>query len=386
MSGCSVTRMLPKGPVVSDGGRQSTWAEPEASGASYTGDARLDAPVLPFMVFGVTYDLDIVLVSRHPTWEMHEYARIQTPEGSLWIAKDTRASDGNQLLVADLDRIHQWMPEIPLARKSHPLDVTGQTEGDQLDLEITYDNHDDQPVEVHYRGPAPRTETRRRNGSTMGHSRHQVLAVLDLPHRDFGREASIRIGGQSYGLERLLWIKPMRMALTQTQGGIAEGTYRQHDLSADAFQTTHAMPDGPEATQTWTRQRDGDSLVVRQHSELRTLAYRFRLIEGGARELVEAWVTPWNDDEPLFRVTFAPALPDLSRPFEGDYRSRYVMDIGGQRNHAVGTIEVRREGATSVLEIRGDAPWWIADRWATTSIDLSDEAHADVETRVRPCD
>jgi hypothetical protein len=383
--------MLPKGLVLGDDERRATWGDVEPSGATYTGESETTVPVMPFMVFGVTYDLDIVLMSEHPSWEMHEYARIQTPEGPLWIAKDTRASNGNQLLVAGLDALYDWMPEIPLARKSHPVEVTGTTEGESLDLEIRYENHDGEPVHVTYRGLAPQSKLRKRNGSTMGHSRHQVMAVLDLPRREFGDDASIHIGGEPVGIERLLWIKPMRMALTQTQGGIAEGRYRQHPGSSsseapETVQTTHDMPGGPEVDQTWQIEREADHLVVRQHSDLRTLVYRFRVTDAGARELVEARVEPWNGDAPLFRVRFAPSLPDLGRPFEGIHRSRYVMDVGGQRNHAVGTIEARHRGGRTRLETRGEAPWWIANRCATTTVESDDGAGVEVETRVRPCD
>ncbi|MFB6372345.1 MAG: hypothetical protein ABEN55_04400, partial [Bradymonadaceae bacterium] len=210
---CSLTRMLPRGPVVDEQTREAVWEGQSSSGVEYTSQPQVEMPALPFLVFGLRYDLDVVLISRHPKWEMHEYARIAGPDGPIWLAKDTRASDGNQLLVADASDLNGALPEIPLARKPSGLRVDDQSSSDRLDLRFRYENVDGQPVDVRYRGPRPDKRLVQRNGSTMGHSRHQVMAVLDLPYRRFGTQASIAIGDQPYPIRRALGLKPFRLAL-----------------------------------------------------------------------------------------------------------------------------------------------------------------------------
>lgn len=399
LSACSVTRMLPKGPVLSDAERMEQFGDDAASGVAYTGEPRVQHPVLPFLVFGATYDLDIVLVSKHPKWDMHEYARLQTPEGPLWLAKDTRESDGNQLLVADIDEIHTWMPEIPLARKSSPVRVTNRSEDDTLDLEFDYENHDGERVHAEFIGPRLRSKhlQSKRNGSTMGHSRDQVMAVLDLSHRSFGSHASMQIGGTDYGIERAAWVMPLRLALSQTQGGLAEAAYDlrfepRAEERAAGFRSLHHMPGDQTVERSWEVQRQDDELVARQVSDLRTLGYRFRVGGDGEFELLEAWVRAWNAEEPTFHIAFNPALPDLRRRFRGRHESRWVMNVAGRENHAVGRATVTWNSDRPTVDMRAEEPWWVADRCVTTSVEYTAKGSGeqkgvsvDVRTDVRPC-
>ncbi|MDX1747223.1 MAG: hypothetical protein R3324_14905, partial [Halobacteriales archaeon] len=279
---------------------------PEPSRADYTKAATSDLPVLPLLPFAATYDLDVVLMSEHPDWEMHEYARLQTPDGPVWIAKDTRASDGDQLIVADLEDLQSWLPEIPLARKQSPLEVDDRSTEQQLDLRIGYENHAGEAVEVRYEGPLPTTPQSKRNGSTMGHSRHQVLAVLDLPVQDFGDEASLTIGGEEHDIEKIAGVKPMRLALEQTQAGLAETNFSTEPVDdgrgvdcpgTPRFRTVHHKEDDVRIPMVWTIEKNDVGLTVRQCSSLRTLGYEF-LADDGSLELYELWVHEWNQDEP----------------------------------------------------------------------------------------
>lgn len=403
VAGCAAFDMLPTGPVVDEETREVVWERARSSDVEYrrqagvrAGEAgrhqsggRTTPPALPFLVFGLHYDLDIVLASTHPAWEMHEIARIRTPDGPIWIAKDTRAGTGDQMLVTGLERPNHWLPEIPLARRQRPIDVQQRaSELDELDLRIAYTNYDGEPVRIRYRGRRPQTRTMVRNGATMGHSRRQVMAVLDLPVRDFGRKASIQIGGHPYRIRRAAGLVPMRLALEQTQGGIpkADVTQRWDPGRADKFRTFHRMADGDEVKRTWRVTRTPDRVIVRQVSAMRMLEYRFlRGRHRGTLELLEARVIPWTayrqyaggadspsewsfdrgtDTRAAFRIRFRPALPDLRREFRGRSASRFVMDVGGERNHAVGEVVVRSRDDKSgaQVKLRGLAPDWVASR------------------------
>ena len=381
LSSCSVTRMLPSGPVISAAARVAEFYAVAPSGAAYTAppDAP-SAPRIPFLVFGVTYDIDLVLVTNHPEWDMHEYARISTPDGPIWLAKDARASTGDQLLVADIDGIDSWLPEIPLARKSAPVRVEDRSDDDQLDLSIAYQNHDGEPVRVDYRGPRPHTLQPRRNGSTMGHSRGQVLAVLDLSHLDFAKKATVSIGGVERKIHRVAGLVPMRMALRQTQGGVAEARFEQANVGENVT-TTHEMPSGAVVTQTWQWARRAEFSELRQHHSLRDVVYHFRHTADGAAELVEAIVTPWDTDRPNFRIRFSPALPDLRARFSGEVRSRFVIDVGTQANHAVGEAVVRWKDAELLLEMRSEKPWWTADRVVRSALRTDGSTRTSVHPR-----
>jgi len=381
VTGCSVGRMLPSGPVLSAASRAAAFEQRSASGVAYTTTAT-GPPVVPFLVFGVTYDVDIVLQSRHPDWDMHEYARIATPSGPLWLAKDSRASDGDQLLVADVEDLDAWLPEIPLSRRSAPVVVRDESTEDRLDVEIRYTNHSDEEVEVRYVGPWPKSAQRKRNGSTMGHSRGQVLAVLDLSHRDFAKHASMKIGGEPYKIARVLGVLPMQLVLRQTQGGIAAARFSWR-AAEGGLVTTHTMPSGAKPEAHWTLDTYDEFTEARQQAPLRDLLYHYVRTDDGALELDHAAVRPWNSDRTNFAIHFAPRLPDLRRSFDGEWEGRWVMDIGDRRSHAVGRVRVAWAEGDATVSIEADEPWWAAERRVVSTVR---PATGMVETSVGPRD
>ncbi len=401
-AGCGLKKMMPEGPALDPEERARQFPGDTSSGVTYTGAPEVSFPVLPVVVFGATYDVDLVIVSRHPTWNMHEYARITTPNGPLWVAKDARESTMSQSLVADVPDLAAWMPEIPLPRKSSPVQVVDASTEDWLDLAIDYENIDGEPVSVRYEGKPPRTLQTKRNGSTFGHSRDHVLVALDLSHRDFARRAEVTIGGAPQKLKRLLGIVPFAMVLQQTQGGIAvtdltltTGDPLDHEphgrdllgsvpLEAqDAGEraggtrrpgftgTFLAADDTPVVTAWSVTEADGWVEAV-QRADLRTLHYRFRA-EGGALELSFAEVRQWGQPEVTTRFEVHPALPDLRRPFDGRYTGRFVLDVNGQQGHAVGTVEAWWDAEGAHLEVRPTAPWFVADRPMRTTLTFAEE-------------
>ena len=111
LSGCSLKSVLPSGPVVSAKDLRA-FDDPQPSEARYTGAPVGHMPVLPLTAFGLTYAVDVVIVSGPPDWDMHEYARLDLPVRSVWIAKDSDLS-GRQTIVSDVEDLRRWLPEIP---------------------------------------------------------------------------------------------------------------------------------------------------------------------------------------------------------------------------------------------------------------------------------
>ena len=369
---CGLDKYLPGGPVLDPWERSRDWSAPQLSGAAYVGPPRSDVPVVFLPFFGVTYDLDLVLVSRHPEWNMHEYAMLRTPNGPVWMAKDARESTMTQSIIAEMTDIYTLLPEVPLERKYTPVEVTDRSTGDWLDLEIAYENIDGKPVQVTYEGKPPQTMQAKRNGNTMGHSRDQAIVVLDVSHRDFGRKASVTIDGKSWGITRLLGIVPFQMVLAQTQGGFAIGELTQQP-DETGFTTRHPG----DITQGWTMHSGQGWLEARQTSELRTLTYRY-LDTGDAWELHAISVAQWDRATPTAHVRFSPALPDPRRAFDAEHRSRFVIDINGQQNHAVGDIVMRSTDDQVEVELVPIAPDWTLDRPMTGSIQFGDEGRVDI--------
>ncbi len=378
-----IFHLLPQHAVLGPWQRSVTWAPRAPSGVTYTSAPSVPFPLLPAVPFGLTYALDLVVVSEHPEWNMHELALIRTPQGPRWLAKDADQATLSQTLVADLPELEAWMPEVPVPRLCRPLQVHDRSTTDQIDVALAYDNPRGQPTEIHYVGPAPFSPERRRNGSTMGHSRDALIAVLDLSHKDHGKHVSIQIDGKSYKNSRILGLLPFRFALQQTQGGLCTGAFRQDADGPDAFLTTHATPRG-EVSQRWTLRHDGGHLIATQRDPLRTLQAAFLKTPGERLELQSLTVIPWDTPTPAAHIAFEPALPDLRCAFQGEARSRFVIDINGQLAHCVGAaLAAAPDPHHATLRLRPRAPWWTADRPLDAHLHHHDQ-HAHVKIARAP--
>lgn len=78
---------------------------------------------------------------------MHEYARVASPGGPIWLAKETLRSNGDQILVGDPEDLDNLLPEIPLARRPTGLKVDNESTASALDLRFRYENADGVPVD-----------------------------------------------------------------------------------------------------------------------------------------------------------------------------------------------------------------------------------------------
>lgn len=361
LGACALRDVLP-GPAVSTGKARAAFeaALPPRTAAGapivYTGEPLWPYPVIPVQVWGLRYALDLVLVSDSPDWVMHEYARIDLPEGQLWLAKDA-GKDREQTIVADIDDIERWVPEAPVARQRGELMVEDNSSPELADLHLAYENPLGQPVEVRYRGATPTEASKPRNGNTMGHSRRAVAALLDLYRFRIGGEASISIDGVPRKLHHLLGLLPEVYLLAQVQGGFAVADFCQ--VAAEGGFTLRR----PCTASEWpTRSEEhwlvGDGSWVRRNGGPTSLHYHFQ-----HAELDRALALQSGAPEPLVSVSFSPRIPDLRRPFAGESTSAFVVDVNGQEGHGTGCVRTRWTSADTVaVELVPTAPRWFADR------------------------
>lgn len=372
----SLKRMLPEGPALTETERQVVLNQ-KAHEVDYKGAALVAYPVLPLQVWAATYELDLILSSKNPAWNMHEYAKLETPDGDLWIMKDAEEGSLDQYIVADLPNIEAWLPELPVVRKSYPVKIEDKSTDKMLDMSFSYENIKGEKVEAWYQGKRPKTELKKKNGSTMGHSKNQLLVALDLPYRDFGKKAGISYDGNAYKMDKLLGLIPFQMALTQTQGGASSGSFEM-SIRGEGVLTTAHPSSGKPTLQDWSVQRLENKTIVTQKNDFRSLVYEFEGTE--TLELKAAYVQQWNKEKKGARMEFSPALPDLRRPFEGTYTSNFVLDIAGQNNNATGTVTASWKDGKALLSVAPTAPWWVLDRPMLTTIEYKDgKALVDIE-------
>lgn len=374
-------RMMPEGPAISAKERVAYLDNPKHE-VNYTAPPLVDFPVSPIQVWAATYELDIILVSKHPAWNMHEYAQLQTPEGLLWIMKDAAEPTLDQYIVADLDSIDTWLPELPVVRKSYPVVVEDKSTSSMLDLVFRYENIKGEKIRATYKGKPPTTEQKKKNGSTMGHSRNQLLVGLNLPYRDFGKKATISYDGEAYKIDKILGLIPFQMALQQTQGGASAGLFeleqRGEQLISSHYNTETAVE------QIWKVEKSENTTTLSQTNNFRTASYTF-VGTGETLELQQASIQQWNKPEAGVTITFSPALPDMRRPFEGNFTSNFVMDIAGQNNNAIGTMTASWKDGQAILTVNPTAPWWVTDRPMQTTIEYNSQtAKVNIEMLPNP--
>jgi len=381
--GCSFQKMLPEYPVMTPWHWSDAFADPLFSGAEYIGEPRVDFPILPVQVWGVAYELDLVLVSDNPKYDMHEFASIRTADGLLWIAKDAAADTLEQTIVTNLKNPEEWFPEIPVRRRGSSLEALGVAEGDEIRMRFAYQSVSGDHIRARYEGKGPNQALKKRNGSTMCHSRDALLAVLDLSHRNFGQRTEISYNGQRSPTKRLMGIVPFHMALQQTQGGLASGTIRQErpmaenepsDASDDGFVTYYTLPGGETVSRSWRVLHGEETVTATQVSAYRTLKYVWRVFDG-AYELVEAHVTQPGREAQVVTVRFQPGLPDMRRPFRGSVVSQMGIAVNGQLGLATGEVTSSWDPKLEqgVVSVRPSAPWWVRDRRMETTLKFDEE-------------
>lgn len=347
-------------------------------------------PVVPLLPFGLSYELDIVFMSQHPSWNMHEYGLIKTSAGLIWLAKDAREGTMEQTIIAGVDDIEDWMPEVPVQRRHQAFDVVEAIGPDSVELSFDYVNWDGERTEVWFEGPFPRSARPKRNGSTMGHSAGHLMALLDVPFQSLGRKGHVSIGGVKQKLARIFGF-PVRAALQQTQGGLVTGSWLQHGTD-EAFTTDLTVRSGRVIPREWTvslrapsvfpggTSPPGASVYTTQRDADRDLGARFIQRPDGALELKQLWAWQIGKAAAGYAMEFDPALPDLRRRWDGVAESTWVADVAGQLSHGRGTASVQWTDDGPELTLRPAEPWWVWDRPMRTRIRLEGEGvRVDVE-------
>ena len=353
-----IVKMLPQKAVLSEKERKQLENTPVQL-IEYTSDPLVDFPVLPFQIFGIAYDLDIVIVTDHPKIDMHEFAKVALPDGNIWIAKESVLDDLDQVIYSNRKELSEYFPEVPLTIMDTPVKVVDESSEKYFKFKFKYVNRDGEEVAAEYLGKRKMNTMSKRNGSTMGHSRYQVMAVLDIPNRSFGKRSNVSYSDIKYKTKRILGLKNFNLALRQTQAGLSIGQiemtgkdnkiYSSHNKESGNFQ------------QKWKLESSHNQWILRQKNTYRELLYYFTKSENELR-FSKASVIPWNSDRPIMSITVFPNLPDLRRKFEGTYKSQFVIDVNDQNSHGFGDIKCHWEEDLLHIDIIPKVPWWIKER------------------------
>jgi len=340
--------------------------------------------VLPFSVFGLHYNKDIVLQSNDPSVEMLEIVMLEVPpemaqSGQIWFAKISDRG-GEQRLFSNSPEIETWFPELNAPRHAQEMDFlvvhSQEQTAEQVDLSLYLPDGRRLRATARYSGQPKRPK--KTNSSTFNHSQDIAMALLEVSAKDTKIEASMSLAGERLPLKKVLGLIPIKAFLEQTQGGIATSSVKVH---ASGNAEIHLSR--PIAGDSWTIPGDqvceiGEELVRCDNLLTKTI-YFFQ--DGG---LDYATVQSWTGDE-VFRLKLDSPLPDLSRPFAGELTRRFVADVGTIKGAGVGQIHAMWKDGEVIIDIRPEAPRWFASRPMRSTIRFDQEGGYSLSTiRIAP--
>jgi hypothetical protein len=193
----------------------------------YTGrQPSLASPVIPVMAFGAAFDVDLVLMAKEGDYDMLEFARVSLPNGPKWVALETFTT-GEQVMLANLDGIETFVPEIAINRMMQPdLQVTDKSTESTLDVTVDYTNSKGQKVHAYLTGSPPTQPAKHRNGQTFNHSVNQLLVALDIASTESLFKADVEMNGEPFALRNVGGVVPGRFAMEQAMGGMAIASFK----------------------------------------------------------------------------------------------------------------------------------------------------------------
>ena len=131
--------MLPQKAVISKRQRKLLTALPFEK-LKVTDISLVNFPVIPFSIFGMDYEKDIVIATKHPKWNLHEYAQVRLPEGPMWIMKDADEGPLDQHISINREGLKELLPEIPLSISVQPAIIKDRSTPENLDISFEYQN------------------------------------------------------------------------------------------------------------------------------------------------------------------------------------------------------------------------------------------------------
>lgn len=369
-SSCSIKKLLPLREITS---KELNQIQQDFShkNVEYISLPITEIPIIPFQIFAVPYKLDIVLVSDHPNIDMHEFALIDLPYGKTWIAKESQKGSLDQSIYTDDKRIETLFPEIPLPIQQCEMRIIESRKDQELDVTFEYTNLNGDSVEAHYHGSTLLKTLKKPNGSTMGHSKNQVMALLDLSSRSFGRKAEIQYNGEKAKIKKILGIRPFQMMLKQTQAGLSVGSKSIIERDGEIHSEQGEMI----KSEKWAIKSLDTMLSFHTKNVARKIEYNFSKNQSDL-QFSNASIQYWNHRHKTMDISVYPPLPDLRRKFILSHSSKFVIHVN-EKALGYGRIEVSWKSLNEVapyieILIIPEHPWWIKERPMTTIIKIVD--------------
>jgi hypothetical protein len=366
LAGCA--HLIPTRATVNE----SRFLGPTADPTPAEGDRVLEAPVLPFPVWGLHFDEELVLeLLDHPRWRMIEIVRLQHEDQAVWFTLDSHRC-GRQWVGVPAGN-EAYASGFPAPIYPSDLEVERSATDRVLRYRAAWTMQTGERIEIEADTRLPLKPFPLRSGNAMNHSQETALALIDLELRRASRVRAT-VDGAPHRVASL-----SRGILVQTAAGVMEGE-RSFRAGEDGGMVATAA-DGRATAYRREPIEGGFALVT----ELPLSTERWHFVERDGGAFLSQVVIDGPADE-LLRLRFNPPLADLRVPPTEASVSRVVGSIHGLPGYMAAELRIEpgEEAGTAVLRLQPSTPRWAKQRPVRSVLRWPGDGTANVETVVEP--
>ncbi|MCK4666439.1 hypothetical protein KAU33_06805 [Candidatus Dependentiae bacterium] len=311
-------------------------------------------PVIPFLMFGIDiYDEVFIELKRNKQWWTLEICRSRYG----WFNLDAYL-DGTQVLGIDNNIPEDMLKSIPIQGYKSELIVQKEiTEDCKMRYLISYYSPDSEKIEIIFEHNNKSWKLKKGNGSTMGHSKKEMLALVDITRLVQGK-AVVKIDGKKQKISHIIpFFLPKAFYLGQTIVGIPKSEFNSNEKQFQRL-IDDRQPKNP--------------MYCIKNPDQTISAYHFKELKGNYLELFKTELHSNHPFTYLLQILFSPAIPDL-RFITEDWSGKFVMNVNNKFGYAYGDVQVQKINDNELkFTLCPKAPYWVADRYVYSKIILNE--------------
>ena len=355
LAGC-YPHLVPTDPVADP--PSSYLGAPAPSGATY-GSARLtDVPVLPFRLWGLDFEEEVLFELAHDeTYAMVEITRAIDRAGQEVFFALVAEHNGIQHVIVGDERALHLAETFPAPVHDGKLRVVRLEGRKNVEYDVAFYLPDERLLQGQVTVKKEGQGFPKRVGNAMNHSADRVLAVLDLEEFNWGR-AAVFVDERRVPLRHLALVAPFVWRLQQTAGGLSFGGV---NMSADG-EGLLAQIDGVVEPMPFRSETHGDEVWLVGEDRVTDHVFRYRAPTAQPDALELIGVELRHGDVSVVDFAFNPALPDLRYPVDRVFESRFVAGSNGRAGYARGVVRVQMVEGRTTVDVIPEVPFWTCER------------------------
>ncbi len=355
LSGC-FPHLVPTDPVADP--PSAFLGAPAPSGATYGAERLAEVPILPFRLWGLDFDEEVLFELAHDeTYAMVEITRAIDRAGEeVYFALVAEQAGVQHVIVGDEQalRLAQTFPAPVHEGKLRVVRLVGER---NLEYDVAFYLPDGRLVQAHITTPKQGKPPGKRVGNAMNHSAGRVLAVLDLEEFNWGK-AAVFVDERRVPVRLLAGILPFVWRLEQTAGGLSFGGV---NMAADGDGLLAQIDDVADPI-PFRREAHGVETWLVGEDRVTDHVFRFGAAPGHPEAMELRGLEVRHGDVSVVDLQFNPALPDLRYPVDRLYESRFVAGSNGRAGYARGVVRVHTVEGRTTIDLVPEVPFWTCER------------------------